>query len=76
MSSLLIGLIAGAVGTGYFVYGKRQSKRVPMIAGALLCIYLYVADSVIWLCVVGALLAVDLAAQRSDPRLRRPLLHQ
>lgn len=58
MSSLFIGVIAGAVGTGYFIYGKRQSKPVPMIAGALLCIYPYVSDSVVWLCVVGALLAV------------------
>ena len=58
MSSLFIGVIAGAVGTGYFIYGKKQSKPVPMIAGALLCIYPYVSDSVAWLVVVGALLAV------------------
>ena len=58
MSSLFIGVVAGAVGTGYFMYGKRSSKPVPMIAGALLCIYPYFSDSVAWLCVVGALLAV------------------
>jgi len=58
MGSLFIGVVAGVVGMAYFVYGKRQSKAVPMIAGALLCIYPYFSDSVTWLCVVGALLAV------------------
>ena len=58
MTSLFIGLVAGIVGTAYFVYGKRQSKPVPLIAGALLCIYPYFSDSAIWLCGVGALLLV------------------
>jgi hypothetical protein len=58
MGSLFIGVIAGAVGTGYFIYGKKQSKPVPMVAGALLCIYPYFSDSLAWLCVVGALLLV------------------
>lgn len=57
-TSLFVGLIAGAVGMGYFVYGKRQMKLVPMIAGGLLCVYPYFIDSVVWLCVVGGLLAV------------------
>ena len=56
MTTLFIGLVAGIVGTGYFVYGKRQSKPVPLVAGALLCIYPYFSDSLIWLCGAGALL--------------------
>jgi hypothetical protein len=58
MNTLIIGLVAGIVGTGYFVYGKRQSKPVPLIAGALLCIYPYFSDSAIWLYGAGALLAL------------------
>ena len=58
MNSLLIGLFAGLVGTGYFMYGRRASKPAAMIAGGLLCIYPYVSDDLVWLCVVGALLAV------------------
>jgi len=42
----------------YFVYGKRQTKLTPMIAGVMLCIYPYFIDSLLWLCVVGALLLV------------------
>ena len=58
MNTLLVGLIAGVFGMAYFVYGKRQTKLTPMIAGVMLCIYPYFIDSLLWLCVVGALLLV------------------
>jgi hypothetical protein len=53
---LLIGLLAGVFGVAYFVYGKRQTKFTPMLAGVALCIYPYFFDSVLWLSVVGILL--------------------
>jgi hypothetical protein len=56
-ASLFIGLLAGAFGVAYFVYGKRQAKLVPMLAGVGLCVYPYFFDSVVWLSVVGLLLA-------------------
>jgi hypothetical protein len=57
-SELLIGLIAGVFGVAYFVYGKKQVKLTPMIAGVLLCVYPYFFESLLWLVVVGvALLA-------------------
>jgi hypothetical protein len=56
MNSLLVGVVAGAIGMGYFIYGKRQTKVVPMVAGALLCIYPYFTDSLLWLSLVGLLL--------------------
>jgi hypothetical protein len=56
MNSLYIGVVAGAIGMGYFIYGKRQTKIVPMVAGALLCIYPYFMDSLLWLSLVGLLL--------------------
>jgi ABC-type thiamin/hydroxymethylpyrimidine transport system permease subunit len=58
VNTLLVGLIAGVFGMAYFVYGKRQTKLTPMIAGVMLCIYPYFIDSLLWLCVVGALLLV------------------
>lgn len=58
MSGLFIGVVAGAFGMAYFVYGKRQSRIVPMISGGLLCVYPYFTDSVVWLCVIGVLLLV------------------
>jgi hypothetical protein len=56
VNSLFVGLIAGAVGMGYFIYGKRQLKIVPMVAGVLLCIYPYFVDSLLWLSLVGLIL--------------------
>lgn len=56
MEGLFVGFLAGAFGVAYFVYGKRQTKLTPMIAGVLLCIYPYFIESVLWLCIVGALL--------------------
>jgi len=56
MSTLFIGIFAGIIGTAYFVYGRKTTKPVPMLAGALLCIYPYFSDNWIWLCAVGLLL--------------------
>jgi len=57
MASLLIGMITGALGVAYIVYGRRQTKFVPLIAGVALCAYSYFIDSWVWLCVIGVLLA-------------------
>ena len=56
MSTFVIGIITGALGVGYIMYGRRQTKFVPLIAGVSLCVYPYFIDSVVWLCIVGALL--------------------
>jgi hypothetical protein len=55
-TSLLIGILTGAIGVGYFIYGKRQTKFVPLLAGMALCVYPYFVDSVWWLVVIGAAL--------------------
>ena len=56
MVKLLFGIVAGAIGTGYFIYGRRQARFVPVIAGVLLCVYPYFVDSLLWLSVVGVVL--------------------
>ena len=55
-TSLVIGIFTGAIGMGYFIYGKRQAKFVPLIAGMMLCVYPYLVDGVIWLVLVGVAL--------------------
>ena len=56
MATLLIAVFAGAFGMGYFVYGKKAQKAMPMISGALLCLYPYFIDSVLWSIFIGAVL--------------------
>jgi len=58
MSTLIFGLVAGIVGMAYFAYGKRAVRLTPMICGGLLCVYPYFISSMLWLCVVGAVLLV------------------
>ena len=55
-ATLAIGMLTGAVGVSYFIYGKRQTKFAPLLAGMALCVYPYFVDSVLWLVVIGALL--------------------
>jgi len=57
-NTFLIGSIAGAIGVGYFVYGKKHAKPVPMICGGLLCVYPYFIDN-IWVTVaIGVVLSL------------------
>ena len=55
-AGILIGILTGAVGVGYFIYGKRQTKFVPLVSGMLLCVYPYFLSSVTWMVVIGAML--------------------
>jgi multisubunit Na+/H+ antiporter MnhC subunit len=57
-TSLAIGILTSAVGLAYFIYGKRQTKYVPLLAGMLLCVYPYFVDSLTRLVVIGAALLV------------------
>jgi hypothetical protein len=58
VGSLFVSIVAGAIGLAYLVYGRRQQKIAPLIAGVLLCTCPYFIDSLTWLCVVGALLLI------------------
>jgi hypothetical protein len=58
MSNLFIGMIISTVGVGYVMYGRRQTKFAPAIAGVVLCIYPYFVDDWVWLIVIGVPLLV------------------
>jgi hypothetical protein len=53
---LAITLVTSALGAGYFMYGKRQVKYVPILCGIALCTYSYFIDSIAWLLVIAAVL--------------------
>lgn len=54
---LFIGIVAGGIGAGYFVYGKRQGKFPFIMTGIALCVYPYLISNLFWLIFVGLLLA-------------------
>lgn len=55
-TTLIIGIVTSAIGVGYFIYGKRQTKYAPLLAGLALCVYPYFVDSVTLLVVIGVAL--------------------
>lgn len=52
---LVVGLIVGAFGAAYFVYGKRREKISFIVSGIALCVYPYLSDSPFVLIALGAL---------------------
>ena len=56
-TSLLVwGVIFGAIGLGFFTYGRRQKAIVPLLAGIALFIFPYFISNVLALVAVGLLL--------------------
>lgn len=56
--ALIIGVFAGAIGTGYVLYGRSQQMAVPMVSGVLLCAYPYFTDSLLVLIGIGIVLVI------------------
>jgi hypothetical protein len=55
-ASILWGMLFGAIGLGYFIYGKRQEKFAPLLCGIALMVFPYFVSSAVWLVVIGAAL--------------------
>ena len=55
--TLVFGIIFGAIGSGYLVYGRRQTSTSFLICGFLLAIAPYFFDSAIWILLSGVIIA-------------------
>ena len=53
---LLWGLLFSAIGMGFFIYGRKQTRAVPLVCGLVLMVYPYFVPSTIWLVVIGVVL--------------------
>ncbi len=52
MSTLLWGVVFGAIGLGYFLYARRQREPVPLVCGvALMAIPYFISNP--WLLVLA-----------------------
>lgn len=57
--SLMWGILFGSFGMGYFIYGKKQKKIVPLISGILLCVFPYfISNTGIVIMIGGILIAL------------------
>lgn len=55
-TSLFLSIVFGSFGLAYFVYGKKQRKFLPMLAGIALCAYPYFVSSAYAMVGIGAVL--------------------
>lgn len=55
-SALWWGMLFGAAGLGFVVYGRRQRAVVPLLCGVALIVFPYFVSSTIVLVAIGAVL--------------------
>jgi hypothetical protein len=55
-ASIFWGFLFGSIGIGFFIYGRKQQKMVPLACGLLLMVFPYFVHNTILLVVIGALL--------------------
>jgi hypothetical protein len=55
-AQLFWGMLFGAIGSGFFIYGKKQNAFVPLATGLLLCVFPYFITNVYLMLLVGCLL--------------------
>ncbi len=49
-------MLFGSVGFGYFIYGKKQSKFIPLLVGLALCGYPYFVSNIYVMLLIGVVL--------------------
>jgi len=57
-ATLLWGMFFGAIGLGFFTYGRKQRAVMPLLAGIALMVFPYFVPNVFTLLSVGAVLTV------------------
>ncbi len=57
-AALMWSMVFGSIGTGYFIYGKRQGEALWLIAGLLLGGVMFFVYSSGWIIVIGLLLTL------------------
>ena len=65
MTNMLWGVLFSGIGVGFFLYGKKQKKLVPLLCGLALMIYPYFVTNTVLLVLLGiALLALPYFIRR------------
>ncbi len=58
-SSLFLGVLFGSIGLGFFIYGRKQRKVVPLLCGLVLMIVPYfISDTLLLFCAGAVLVAI------------------
>ncbi len=57
-TSLMLSMIWGAIGTGFFIYGKKQAKAMYLICGIGLFVIPYFISSALYNVIIGTVLTI------------------
>ena len=57
-STLLLGVLFGSIGLGFFVYGKKQKAVIPLISGIGLMVFSYFISNTYIMIIAGIALIV------------------
>lgn len=57
-SILIWGMVFGSIGLGFFIYGKKQKKIMPLVTGLALFVFPYFIADITMLMIVGAILVL------------------
>ena len=57
-TQLLLGVLFGSIGFGYFLYGKKQKSTVPLVCGLVLMIFPYFIEQTVALLLIGSVLSI------------------
>ena len=68
MNTLILSFLFGSIGVGYFIYGKKQHKLVPLIVGMGLCAFPYFIANAFAMVTVGTTLMAAPWLQRKIVR--------
>jgi hypothetical protein len=52
-ATLIWGLVFGSIGTGYFIYGKKQRRVSALVAGMALMVFPYFISNWIFIVLIG-----------------------
>jgi hypothetical protein len=55
-SQIIWGMLFGAIGFGYFLYGRKQKVAMPFLSGVALCIFPYFVSNVYLMVLIGVVL--------------------
>ena len=55
-SWLLWGVLFGSIGLGFFVYGRKQRRVVPLVCGLALMFFPYFVSNIVLLVIIGIVL--------------------
>tara|TARA_R110002073_G_scaffold10691_1_gene50611 strand:+ start:1144 stop:1350 length:207 start_codon:yes stop_codon:yes gene_type:complete len=55
-SQIIWGMLFGAIGFGYFLYGRKQQVAMPFVSGIALCLFPYFVNNVYLMVLIGAVL--------------------